>query len=174
MSSALATAISVGVLGFCMSIRWAKMTVDCASGNNTFFNGSATLNLDLFEGVLERSFCPFFLPEATFQGNSPRSKCDQYYMCVSLSTNPKDLKIQIHQPFKCIYEWILIWWSFPHFNKGDSLRLQFRTGSAYFFLTSWPKCFCCLNLKLFLDFVRPTQSPDLLLALYISAKPWIC
>ncbi|XP_036937892.1 clarin-3 [Acanthopagrus latus] len=67
MSSALATAISVGVLGFCMSIRWAKTTVDCASGNNTFFNGSATLNLDLFEGVLERSFCPFFLPEATFQ-----------------------------------------------------------------------------------------------------------
>lgn len=60
MSSALATAISVAVLGYGMSTQWAKVTVNCALGGSGFFNGTAEITLNFFNGTIERFSCPLF------------------------------------------------------------------------------------------------------------------
>ncbi|KAM3859873.1 clarin-3 [Diretmus argenteus] len=60
MSSALVTSISVGVLGYSMSITWATTTMDCAPRGNEFFNGTANITLQLFSGKTKRNGCPFF------------------------------------------------------------------------------------------------------------------
>ncbi|XP_061763528.1 clarin-3 [Nerophis ophidion] len=65
-SSALATAISVGILGFAMSTEWATKTMICARGTGNFFNGSATITLELFDAKLERDICPLFGPPVDF------------------------------------------------------------------------------------------------------------
>ncbi|CAL8304712.1 unnamed protein product [Lota lota] len=59
-SSAKATAISVGLLGFCMSTTWFHASMDCAAGasNATFENGSATITVGLFDLISERKSCP--------------------------------------------------------------------------------------------------------------------
>ena len=75
-SSALATSISVGLLGFGMSTTWTHATMECAAdmANVTFGNGSATITLDLFELVSVRRSCPVIgrAPE-TFQGKNERT-----------------------------------------------------------------------------------------------------
>nr|XP_057918156.1 clarin-3 [Doryrhamphus excisus] len=67
LSSALATSISVGILGFAMSSEWATKTMVCARGGSSFFNGSATIRLELFDARLERDICPLFEPPVDFQ-----------------------------------------------------------------------------------------------------------
>lgn len=71
LSSALATSISVGVLGFSMSQQWAKTTMNCARGGTSFFNGTAVIVLALFDGDSNRTFCPSFGSPDDFKG----SKC---------------------------------------------------------------------------------------------------
>ncbi|XP_030610549.1 LOW QUALITY PROTEIN: clarin-3 [Archocentrus centrarchus] len=59
-SSALATSVSIGLIGYGMSTEWAKTTMDCAS------NGTATIILNLFDGIIKKS-CPLFGGQAKFQ-----------------------------------------------------------------------------------------------------------
>ncbi|KAM9336918.1 clarin-3 [Symphorus nematophorus] len=66
MSSALVTAISVGLVGYGMSTEWAKISIQCSRGGTDFFNGTATITLELFGGHLERLFCPTFGGDAPF------------------------------------------------------------------------------------------------------------
>lgn len=68
ISSALVTAISIGVLGYGMSAQWAELSVECAKGGSNIFNGSALITLDLFSGFLDRTFCPQFGGAENFQG----------------------------------------------------------------------------------------------------------
>lgn len=81
LSSALATSISVGVLGFSMSQQWAKTTMNCARGGTSFFNGTAVIVLALFDGDSNRNFCPSFGSPDDFKGNFrgalKGSKCGQ-------------------------------------------------------------------------------------------------
>ncbi|XP_057682976.1 clarin-3 [Corythoichthys intestinalis] len=67
LSSALVTCISVGILGFAMSTSWATKTMACDRGESGHFNGSAAVTLELFNGRLERTFCPLFGPPVNFQ-----------------------------------------------------------------------------------------------------------
>lgn len=67
MSSALVTAIAVGLLGFGMSADWAVIKMDCARGGTDHFNGTAKVTLGLFNGILNRTFCPVFGNEDSFQ-----------------------------------------------------------------------------------------------------------
>ncbi|XP_028332506.1 clarin-3 [Gouania willdenowi] len=67
MSSGLVTSISVGLLGFGMSEQWAEATMSCARGGTGFFNGSAVIILDLFNGTLQRNFCPGFGGQEKFE-----------------------------------------------------------------------------------------------------------
>ncbi|XP_020500371.2 clarin-3 [Labrus bergylta] len=60
MSSALVTAISVGLLGFSMSTQWSTTTLECSRPGSGVFNGSAVVKLDLFSGNVERTSCPSF------------------------------------------------------------------------------------------------------------------
>ncbi|XP_026171907.1 clarin-3 [Mastacembelus armatus] len=60
LSSALVTSISVGVLGFGMSTQWAKTTLECTRDGGGIINGTAIITLKLFDGNLNRSFCPSF------------------------------------------------------------------------------------------------------------------
>ncbi|XP_018526576.1 clarin-3 [Lates calcarifer] len=60
ISSALITAISVGLMGYAMSKQWARTTIQCARGGSGLFNGTAILTLELFSGNLERTSCPSF------------------------------------------------------------------------------------------------------------------
>ncbi|XP_061666566.1 clarin-3 [Syngnathoides biaculeatus] len=60
LSSALVTCVSVGVLGFAMSTAWATKAMACARFGSDFFNGSAAVTLELFDGRLEREICPLF------------------------------------------------------------------------------------------------------------------
>ncbi|XP_041819353.1 clarin-3 [Chelmon rostratus] len=60
MSSALVTSISVGLMGYAMSAEWAKMTMNCANTQDGNYNGSAVITLRLFNGNLNRNFCPVF------------------------------------------------------------------------------------------------------------------
>ncbi|XP_076615314.1 clarin-3 [Chaetodon auriga] len=59
MSSALMTAIAIGILGFAMSTQWAKTTMKCTQGNGNF-SGTAVITLRLFQGNLVRQSCPIF------------------------------------------------------------------------------------------------------------------
>lgn len=67
MSSALVTAISVGVLGFSMSTTWAEVTMACAPSGNGLFNGTAEIKFELFDGTLVRTSCPFYGRDEPFQ-----------------------------------------------------------------------------------------------------------
>lgn len=69
MSSALLTSISVGILGFAMSTEWATVTMECAQDGSGLYNGSATVELELFEGLMIRVSCPTFGGETAFEGN---------------------------------------------------------------------------------------------------------
>nr|XP_046233447.1 clarin-3 [Scatophagus argus] len=60
LSSALATSISIGLLGFAMSAQWSKTTMICARSGTGLFNGTAVVTLELFGGNLQRSSCPSF------------------------------------------------------------------------------------------------------------------
>ncbi|XP_070847580.1 clarin-3 [Chaetodon trifascialis] len=59
MSSALVTAIAIGILGFAMSTEWAKMTMKCGKDSDNL-NGTAVITLKLFQGDLVRVSCPVF------------------------------------------------------------------------------------------------------------------
>ncbi|TDG97992.1 hypothetical protein EPR50_G00212560 [Perca flavescens] len=67
MCSALATALSVGVMGYCMSTQWATMTMECTQIGNSFSDGTAVITLELFVGILNRNFCPSFGGQDSFQ-----------------------------------------------------------------------------------------------------------
>uniref|UniRef100_A0A147B2R9 Clarin-3 n=1 Tax=Fundulus heteroclitus TaxID=8078 RepID=A0A147B2R9_FUNHE len=64
MFSAMLTAISVGLLGYAMSTKWSKTTMEC-SGLVTN-NGTAEITLGLFNGILVRDSCPGFGNQDTF------------------------------------------------------------------------------------------------------------
>lgn len=72
VSSALVTAKSVALLGFGMSRKWSETTIECARSGSNFFNGSAVVTLQLFDGNMDRIFCPTFGGSADFQGNFSR------------------------------------------------------------------------------------------------------
>lgn len=59
ISSALVTAVSVGLLGYGMSANWATTTIECARSGSGHFNGSAKITMTLFNGTVLRTFCPF-------------------------------------------------------------------------------------------------------------------
>ncbi|XP_059181325.1 clarin-3 [Centropristis striata] len=67
ISSAAVTAISVGVLGFCMSTQWAFTSMECTSVGDDFTNGTADMTWDLFDVFLDRNFCPSFGGDDKFQ-----------------------------------------------------------------------------------------------------------
>lgn len=60
LSSALATSISVGVLGYSIYLSWARMTMMCTQDGDEFFNGTAEIIMSLFEGISNRDSCPRF------------------------------------------------------------------------------------------------------------------
>ncbi|XP_022049860.1 clarin-3 [Acanthochromis polyacanthus] len=57
VSSALVTAIAVGLLGYSMSDDWTVIKMECATNSN---NGTATITVGLFNGKMDRFFCPVF------------------------------------------------------------------------------------------------------------------
>ncbi|XP_061564064.1 clarin-3 [Cololabis saira] len=67
MSSALATAIGIGILGYAMSQQWSYTTMKCARSESDLYNGSATIDLGLFKGLLKRESCPGFGSTDTFE-----------------------------------------------------------------------------------------------------------
>ncbi|XP_056286678.1 clarin-3 [Pseudoliparis swirei] len=67
LSSALATAISVVVLGICMSRTWVETTMDCTRNGTNFSNGSAVVNFSLFDGFMTRTLCPLFGGQDQFE-----------------------------------------------------------------------------------------------------------
>ncbi|KAM9773571.1 clarin-3 [Syngnathus typhle] len=67
LSSALVTCISAGLLGFAMSTAWATKSMECARDGNDFFNGTASVTLEIFGGRLERDLCPLFGAPVDFQ-----------------------------------------------------------------------------------------------------------
>lgn len=69
ISSAVSTAVSVGLLGFGMSQEWSTTTVLCARDGTDEFNGTAAVTMGLFNGSLFRDNCPGFQTEASFSGN---------------------------------------------------------------------------------------------------------
>ncbi|XP_036376741.1 clarin-3 [Megalops cyprinoides] len=58
--SALVTTAGAAVLGYGMSAEWAISKMECSAQGSSFFNGSATVQLGLFNGFLIKSDCPSF------------------------------------------------------------------------------------------------------------------
>ncbi|CAK6956791.1 clarin-3 [Scomber scombrus] len=50
-----------------MSTQWAIMTMECARGGSGLYNGTATVTLELFEGLMDRVSCPTFGAETDFE-----------------------------------------------------------------------------------------------------------
>uniref|UniRef100_UPI0037E8DCB2 clarin-3-like n=1 Tax=Semicossyphus pulcher TaxID=241346 RepID=UPI0037E8DCB2 len=80
MSSALVTAVSAGLMGFAMSQQWATTTLECTRAGTNFSNGTAVIELKLFDGVVTRNSCPLFgqgrqpfsvFPELVETGGAP-------------------------------------------------------------------------------------------------------
>lgn len=67
MLSAQFNAISVGVMGFAMSRRWATTTMECTRIGSDFTNGTADISWTLFDGYLVREYCPSFGGEGDFE-----------------------------------------------------------------------------------------------------------
>ncbi|XP_053709606.1 clarin-3 [Synchiropus splendidus] len=67
IASALISSISVGILGFAMSTQWVEIGLQCDREGSGLFNGSAVVNLDIFNGKLERTMCPSFDPPLNFK-----------------------------------------------------------------------------------------------------------
>ncbi|XP_008283733.1 clarin-3 [Stegastes partitus] len=67
VSSALLTAISVGLLGYAMSTDWVVLEMDCDREVTGNFSGSAEITLQLFNGEMVRNMCPNFGSEDSFQ-----------------------------------------------------------------------------------------------------------
>ncbi|KAM3592767.1 uncharacterized protein V6R79_024812 [Siganus canaliculatus] len=63
LSSAVAVAISVGILGFAMSTSWSKTTVQCALNISSY----AIVTLEPFGGRVDRVGCPPLAPDDTFE-----------------------------------------------------------------------------------------------------------
>lgn len=106
ISSALATSISVGLIGYGMSTKWVITTMECAEKASGLYNGSAEITLALFDGILARSSCPFFGATDTFQGNFQKPR----------STNQKQTQTTMfsHISPQC---WLFLF----YFNKFQSL-----------------------------------------------------
>ncbi|XP_041670925.1 clarin-3 [Cheilinus undulatus] len=66
-SSALVTAIAVGCLGFGMSAQWSQTSLKCSRPGTGVFNGSAEVQLELFDGVVLRTSCPSFGGDDSFE-----------------------------------------------------------------------------------------------------------
>lgn len=60
VSSALVTSVAVALLAYAMTAQWSTTSLDCTRTDNATSGGSAAIQLSLFEGVMERSFCPLF------------------------------------------------------------------------------------------------------------------
>ncbi|KAF7204179.1 clarin-3 [Nothobranchius furzeri] len=78
LSSALVTAISVGLLGFAMSAQWADTTMVCEASEGGNVTGTAVVKMSLFKGVLTKVSCPLggedrfdVFPTLTLIGVSP-------------------------------------------------------------------------------------------------------
>lgn len=69
LCSALVTSIAVGVLGYGLSVDWAKATMDCARVDIGFFNGTALVIYNFFSGTIARTACPSFENLDKFEGN---------------------------------------------------------------------------------------------------------
>ncbi|XP_058477207.1 clarin-3 [Solea solea] len=66
LSSALATALSIGVMGFSMSTVWAETAMECSRGND-IFNGTGIITFQLFVGIFDGESCPSFEKIQTFE-----------------------------------------------------------------------------------------------------------
>lgn len=88
-SSALVTAIAVGVLGYGMSTVWATTRMDCAQSEDDISNGTAgtvVVTLELFDGTFEMISCPFTGEPDYFQGNFlNRIPVSEIYLSICLS-----------------------------------------------------------------------------------------
>ncbi|CAJ1080236.1 clarin-3 [Xyrichtys novacula] len=67
LSSALVTAVSVAILAYAMSADWATTTMECTRQGSPFANGSAVVQLRLFQAAVQRIVCPAFGGEDTFE-----------------------------------------------------------------------------------------------------------
>ncbi|KAG7507196.1 clarin-3 [Solea senegalensis] len=66
LSSTLATALSIGVMGFSMSTVWAETTMECSRGDGVF-NGTGIITFQLFVGIFDRESCPLFTKVEEFE-----------------------------------------------------------------------------------------------------------
>lgn len=60
LSSAMLSMVGVAVLGYGMSAEWASSTMDCSPLGSNQFNGSATIQMGLFNGKQLKDSCPWF------------------------------------------------------------------------------------------------------------------
>ncbi|XP_064878880.1 clarin-3-like [Oncorhynchus nerka] len=67
LGSALATTVSVAILGYGMSTEWAVSKMLCSGTEHVFTNGSANISYELFIGTIARGSCPVFGGEKTIQ-----------------------------------------------------------------------------------------------------------
>ncbi|XP_064819076.1 clarin-3-like [Oncorhynchus masou masou] len=67
LGSALATTVSVAILGYGMSTEWAVSKMLCSGVENVFTNGSANISYELFNGAIARGSCPVFGGEKPIQ-----------------------------------------------------------------------------------------------------------
>ncbi|XP_020796336.2 clarin-3 [Boleophthalmus pectinirostris] len=59
MGCACCTAVSVALLGYAMSTKWAQTRVECRGLVSDTFNGTGVITWDLFSGTFDSNFCPF-------------------------------------------------------------------------------------------------------------------
>ncbi|KAJ0060503.1 hypothetical protein NL108_014486, partial [Boleophthalmus pectinirostris] len=60
MGCACCTAVSVALLGYAMSTKWAQTRVECRGLVSDTFNGTGVITWDLFSGTFDSNFCPSF------------------------------------------------------------------------------------------------------------------
>lgn len=60
LSSAVLSIVGVAVLGYGMSAEWASSTMACSPSESNSFNGSATIQMGLFNGIELKDSCPRF------------------------------------------------------------------------------------------------------------------
>ena len=68
LSSALLCAAGVGILGYGISTDWVQSTLDCAPAGTEEYNGSAIVQMSLFNSTAKKKQCPGFNSEEVVKG----------------------------------------------------------------------------------------------------------
>ncbi|CAG5904650.1 clarin-3 [Menidia menidia] len=162
LSSALVTAVSVGLLGFAMSTQWARINIRCAMAESSSFNGSAEIFLGLFDGIIIRSSCPSFGTEDEFK-------------VISTIKNTGTTPLALHVLVVCLLALSLLFSAVSIlvslYNSVSNPYETYMGPVGVYTCSSLSACLSLVALIIFVVYVNVTNMAKDLVTIFVGALP---